>query len=155
MKDVVLTFVFGVCTPSFDIYSDLALIIELLPNHPDLSFALACPMIASTVFILPHWWQLEQTMHKKIYTFPLVILQFYYQYKMIQVLYLGIYKKDKQWKQQKDTLLKDVSSIGKIYFKVNINYGSMNLNFLPNYQTDLQVEDIIALFREMYNITSV
>lgn len=113
--DVVLTFVFGVFTPSFDIYSDLALIIKLANYDAKFAFTLACPMILSTIFILPHWWQLEQTMYKKIYTFPLVILQFYYQYKMMQILYLGIYKKTKQWKEQKDTLIKDVSSIGKSF----------------------------------------
>ena len=113
IKDVILTLVLGIFMPSSDFYSDLALIIKLA-DHPNYALTLACPMILSTIFILPHWWQMEKTLHKKIFTFPVVILQFYPQYKMIQILYLGIYKKDKHWKEKKDILEKDVSSIGRI-----------------------------------------
>ena len=112
IKDVVLTLMFGIFTPSVDVYSDLALIVKLA-DHPNIALTFACPMILSTIFILPHWWQMEKTLHKKIFTFPFVILQFYPQFKMIQILYLGIYKKEKHWKKEKDVLKKDVSSIGK------------------------------------------
>ena len=119
IMDVVLTFVFGVCTPSLDIYSDLALIIKLAINgFSGYAITLACPMIFSTIFMLLHWWQLEQTAYKRMYTFPLVIMQFYYQYKMIHIIFLGIYKKEQQWKKQKDILLRDVSSIGKFYIEI-------------------------------------
>ena len=119
IKDVLLTVIFGIFTHSFDVYSDLTLIIQMLRyDDPKFALALACPMIFSTLLTLPHWWKMEKNFYKRILTFPLVILLFYPQYKMIQVLYLGLWKKDGDWQKQKAVIEKNVSGIGEFYLNV-------------------------------------
>ena len=114
--DFLLIFVFGICLPSTDVYSDLTVIIKLSGASPHRAMTLACPMILSTLFVLPHWWHLEQSTFKKISTFPFVLLMFYPQYKMIQILYFGLWAKDNKWKKWKDIIERDVTSIGKILY---------------------------------------
>ena len=117
MNDALLIVIFGIFNPSFDVYSDLNLIIRMIGFHsnPKFTIALACPMICSTLFTLPHWWKMEKNICKRIITFPLVILLFYPQYKMIQVLYLGLWKKDGDWPKQKALIEKNVSGIGEFF----------------------------------------
>ena len=106
---------------SFDVYSDLTLIIQMLNyDDPKFALALACPMIFSTLLTLPHWWKMEKNIYERILTFPLVLLLFYPQYKMIQVLYLGLWKKDGDWQKQKAVIEKNVSGIGEFYFCVRV-----------------------------------
>ena len=116
--DFLLVFVFGICLPSTDVYSDLTVIIKLSGASPHRAMTLACPMIFSTLFVLPQWWHLEQSTFKKIVTFPFVLIMFYPQYKMIQILYFGLWAKDNRWKEQKDIIERNVSSIGKILLQI-------------------------------------
>ena len=102
ITDALLIFTFGICGHSFDVYSDLAFIIKLIGfGNTNIALAIACTMISSTLFTLPHWWEMEKTFDKRILTFPFIILQFYKQYKMFQILYFGLWKKDCNWRQKK------------------------------------------------------
>ena len=56
---------------------------------------------------------LEGNMHKRMLTLPLVLFQCYPQYKMAQILFMGLWKKDKKWKEKKISIQKDIGSIGK------------------------------------------
>ena len=60
--DAVFTFLFGVGLPSWDVYSDFGLIYGFLtgnidPNgetHPKYALAMLCPILLSTVFMIPY-----------------------------------------------------------------------------------------------------
>ena len=73
------------------------------------------PVLLAMFFILPHWWNNEKktTRWNKIFTFALVLLQFYPQWKMLNVLYMGLWKKDAKWKEEKEKLQRNVGSLGK------------------------------------------
>merc|ERR1719479_825659 len=64
-------------------------------------------------FILPHWWENEKktSNFNKIFTFILILFQFYPQWKMLQVLYWGLWKKDLKWKEAKENLQRNVGSL--------------------------------------------
>ena len=123
--DAVFTFLFGVGLPSWDVYSDFGLIYGFLtgnidPNgetHPKYALAMLCPILLSTVCMIPQWWNIERktSTKNKIWTFFLVLMQFWPQWKMIQVLYMGLIKKDPEWKKVKENLLRNVGNLGKSF----------------------------------------
>merc|ERR1712079_458141 len=61
-------------------------------GHPNFALAMLMPVLLTMLFILPHWWTNEKktTSCNKIFTFALVLLQFFPQWKMLNVLYLGL-----------------------------------------------------------------
>ena len=92
----------GVVIPTFDIYSDVSLIALLLSIVPSTSAGslrelqllvvtfgklMIIPLILSTLFILPHWLACEETLKRRLVTFPLVLLQLYPQYRFLRVLW--------------------------------------------------------------------
>ena len=81
-------------------------------NHKYFALAMLFPVILSTLFVIPHWWNQEKPKGKLLKTLPLVIFQLYSQYKMAEILYLGLWKTDKQWKAKKDFLMKEIGSLG-------------------------------------------
>ena len=121
--DALFTFLFGVGLPSWDVYSDLGLIYGLLTgniddtgeSHPKYAVAMLCPVLLSTIFLIPQWWNIERktSIKNKIWTFFLVLIQFWPQWKMIQMLYKGLIKKDPDWKNEKENLLRNVGNLGK------------------------------------------
>ena len=119
--DALFIFLFGVSLPSWDVYSDLGLIYALLTgdigseSHPKFAIAMFCPVLLNTVFMIQQWWNFERktSTKNKIWTFFLVLIQFWPQWKMIQVLYMGLIKKDPEWIKEKENLLKNVGNLGK------------------------------------------
>ena len=75
------------------------------------------PVILSTVFTLPQWWRIEgkSQIKNKIVTFILILLQLWPQWKMLQILYLGLIKRDENWKQEKDKLMRNIGYLGEIF----------------------------------------
>ena len=71
------------------------------------------PVILSTIFQIPHWWEIEANMKRRCCTLPLLILQFWPQSCMLRMIYAG-WKKDVNWAGQKASLQKNVISIGKL-----------------------------------------
>ena len=99
----------GVVIPTADIYSDVSLIALLLSIVPDSNFDLSnelahlastfgkimiIPLILSTLFILPHWLACEETLKRRLVTFPLVLLQLYPQYRSLRVLWWAFFRKN-------------------------------------------------------------
>ena len=136
--DALFTFLFGVGLPSWDVYSDLGLIYNLMSttisqsfvkigsktlltgnvrreSHPKFAIAMFCPILLKTVFMIPQWWNIERktTMKNKIWTFFLVLIQFWPQWKMVQVIYIGLIKKDPEWIKKKEYLQRNVGNLGK------------------------------------------
>ena len=81
-------------------------------NHKYFAMAMLFPVILSTLFLIPHWWKQEKPKGRLLKTLPFVIFQLYPQYKMSEILYLGLWKTDKQWKAKKDFLMKEMGSLG-------------------------------------------
>ena len=77
------------------------------------------PVLLAMLFILPHWWSNEKktTLCNKIFTLALVLLQFYPQWKMLNVLYMGLWKKNTKWKEEKEKLQQNIGSLGKFLIK--------------------------------------
>ena len=92
-------------------------------GHHKFSLAMLTPVLLTMLFILPHWWNNEKntTLRNKIFTFALVLLQFYPQWKMLNVIYIGFWKKDANWKEEKENLLRNVGGLGKFLKKCIIN----------------------------------
>ena len=74
-----------------------------------------CPVLLVTVLILKHWWNEEKyaSQKRKIFTFMLVIFQIWPQYKMLNVIYIGFWKNDHKWREQKEKLQRNICSLGK------------------------------------------
>ena len=88
-------------------------------GHPNFALAMLMPVLLAMLFILPHWRNNEKktTLCNKIFTFTLVLLQFYPQWKMLNVLYMGLWKKDIKWKEEKERLQGNIGSLGKLFEK--------------------------------------
>ena len=86
-------------------------------GHPKFALAMLTPVLLAMLFILPHWWSNEKNTNlcNKIFTFILVLLQFYSQWKMLNVLYMGLWKKDAKWKEEKERLQQDIGFLGKFF----------------------------------------
>ena len=88
-----------------------------LTTARNFSYAFMVPVFLSTIFQIPHWWKMEETMKRRIFTLPLLMAQFWPQSCMLRILYMG-WKKDVDWAKKKALLEKDVFSIGKILLKL-------------------------------------
>ena len=88
-------------------------------GHPNFALAMLMPVLLAMLFILPHWWNNEKNINicNKIFTFILVLLQFYPQWKMLNVLYMGLWKKDAKWKEEKERLQQNIGTLGKFFIK--------------------------------------
>ena len=126
----------GVIIPTFDVYSDVSLTAILLSIGPEDEFKLnedsftqemkflvfifgkimVIPLILSTIFILPHWWQCERTFIRRSVTFPLVLLQLYPQYRSMRVLWWAfIRKKSSLCLKEKHHNDSSISYVGKFW----------------------------------------
>ena len=83
-------------------------------GHPHFAIAMLTPVLLTMMFILPHWRYIEKNTSKfnKTITLILVLFQIYPQWKMLQVLYLGLWKKDVIWKEAKENLQRSVGNLG-------------------------------------------
>ena len=83
------------------------------------------PLTASILFTIPHWWRSEGTWFRRIITLPLLLGLCWPQYWAVRILVLGLCMKVSSWRKEKETVDKDVSSIGKTFgmclFKELIN----------------------------------
>ena len=84
-------------------------------GHPKFGIIMLVPVFLAMCFILPHWWKNEQntSFFNKIITFSFVLFQFYPQWRMFQVLYLGLWMKDIKWKEEKENLQRNLAYLGK------------------------------------------
>ena len=88
------------------------------------------PILIMTIFTLRQWWRLEKSWNR-LRTLPLVVFQFFPQYRALRILYLGLWKKA-SWRKEKDLYDRDLTSLGMYVLKY-LRLQSTNLN-----QTDLK-----------------
>ena len=84
-------------------------------SHPNFAVAMLLPVLMATISLLPQWWRVEKSTStlNKVFTFLLVLTQFWSQYKMLQILYTGLVKKDPNWKKDKETFLRNFGTLGR------------------------------------------
>ena len=122
--------VFNILLPSFDIYSKLAFSSSLLTYEPVckswyrdypncksqkqqiFGSMMLVPIILATLFVIPHWLKRENTTLKRILTFPLLVGQFWPQWQVLKVLKLIKERRTHEWREEKEKLEKEVSSLG-------------------------------------------
>ena len=115
-SDAILIVLFGICLPSWDVYSDVAFIVNLFMNdHPNFASMMFGPLTASILFTIPHWWRSEGTWFRRLITLPLLLGLCWPQYRAVRILVLGLCLKVSSWRKEKETIDKDVSSIGTIF----------------------------------------
>ena len=97
-----------------------------------------CPVLLSMIFLLPQWWifEKETSIRNRIWTFLLVLILFWPQWKMLQILYMGLFKKDPDWKKEKEKLIRNIGCLGKtesckLLLKNNAYYLKVNYLFTP------------------------
>ena len=71
------------------------------------------PILLSTIFLIPQWLKQEKPKNRILKTLPLLLLQLYPQFKFLEILHLGLWKKDSKWRSKKLELQKSVTYIGK------------------------------------------
>ena len=82
-------------------------------TSPKFGLLMLCPIIISTIFIFGQWLRIEDSPKEQLYTFPLLLLQLYPQYRTIKVLYMALWKRDIRWKKDKEMLERNLKSIGR------------------------------------------
>ena len=95
--DTFMIVIVGILLPSWDVYSDVALSIKLLtsgnPDAANFGWLMQVPILLSTVLLIPHWLTMEKSsLKRRLVTFPLLVLQFWPQSRMIRLLYFGRWK---------------------------------------------------------------
>ena len=78
-------------------------------------YAMLVPILIMTIFTLRQWWRLEKSWNR-LWTLPLVVFQFFPQYRALRILYLGLWKKA-SWRKEKDLYDRDLNSLGMYVLK--------------------------------------
>ena len=131
----ILMIVFGIILPSVDVYSDSFFSFKMFTfngtiarynptsgrmeffqvgSQPLFGTLMLIPIMISTLFTLYHWWRLETKWWHKLLTLPLVLVQFWAQYRTIRILILGIWYQIGSWRKEKKVFDKDLGSLGKM-----------------------------------------
>ncbi len=77
--NVVMLLIFGISMPTFDCYSDIQLgYVAVSTGHPNFAIALLAPMVLNMAFQVAAFWKYEE---QKAWTWPLLILQLWHQYR--------------------------------------------------------------------------
>ena len=80
--------------------------------HPNFGMAMVAPILLSMLFLIPHWLKFERDWKARLKTLPFLILQSYPQIKAIEILYMGLWKKDKSWKSRRDIIAQEIGCLG-------------------------------------------
>ena len=70
------------------------------------------PVFLSTFFVLYQWWKIEPHNSSRLVTFLIVICQFWPQYQMFRIIFLGLCKQADQWRKELDIYQKCIGSLG-------------------------------------------
>ena len=82
-------------------------------GHTKFGILALSPVFFSFLFTLSHWWKLEGNWKKRLMSLPFLLLQCWPQYRMARILYLGLWKKDKMWRSEKETMERNVGCVGR------------------------------------------
>ena len=125
----ILLIIFGLLLPSWDVYSDVFFSYSLFNTpyysywdsethsriyrtHSTFGTVILIPVLISTLFTLPHWWRIEGNWRQRLKTFPLVLIQFWSQYRVLRVLVKGLWYQTSSWRREKMTFDKDIGALG-------------------------------------------
>ena len=101
---------FEVVLPTVDAYSDATLVIPwYYAGHYKFAIAMTVPGVLNYAFTAYKWWSMEKRAEKK-WTWALLLIQFWQQFRALKVIRL-IYKKDPQASKKRQELMKEISSI--------------------------------------------
>ena len=80
--DIVMIILFGICLPTFDIYSDLAFCINYCNNiyvegHSLPKVLTVIPILIPLIFTVPHWWRLEGNFRNRCLTLPFLLVSWW------------------------------------------------------------------------------
>ena len=70
------------------------------------------------LFMIVHWLRMESTLKKRLISLPFLILQIWPQVQICKLLKMGLYDKHPQWRQRKDSMEREVSSVGKNWLNI-------------------------------------
>ena len=127
ISDALLIAIFILGLQTFDTYSDISLSYKLqsVKKHEDndsseieiLNLAgqiMLCPVVLSVLLTIPHWWKGETGIKRKILTFPLMLLSFYPQYRVLRILFFAFVAKDSDLAWEENHLFEEnVGFVGK------------------------------------------
>ena len=121
---------FNVLLSTADVFSDIYLTLKLFTgyhltkNHPKFGALTLVPLMLSFIGMAIKWFKIE-TMEgrNKLKMLPLLIFQFYPQWRALRVIYYARIKKDRRWKAMKEEFEDGISHLGK-HCQCN---GKMNL----------------------------
>ena len=127
ISDALLIAIFILGLQSFDTYSDISLSYKLqsVKKHEDndsseieiLNLAgqiMLCPVVLSVLLTIPHWWKGESSSKRRILTFPLILLSFYPQYRVLRILFFAFVDKDSDIAWEENLLFEEnVGFVGK------------------------------------------
>ena len=74
-------------------------------------YAMLAPILLMTIFSLRQWWRLEK-IENRLRTLPLVFMQFFPQYRALRILYLGLKKRTREWREEINVYDRDLTSLG-------------------------------------------
>ena len=121
LTDVIINSFFGIVLPTADVVTDLIFVMTLFTgkngkSHPKFAVAMLCPILLSMSFILYQWYQTEYKSTKskmyKILTCVMVIVQFYPQFKVLEIIWHGWRDPEFNWKNEKTKLMMNIGSLG-------------------------------------------
>ena len=121
LTDVLINSFFGIVLPTADVVTDLIFVIKLFTgingkSHPKFAVAMLCPILLSMSFILYQWYQTEYKSTKskmyKILTCVMVVVQFYPQFKVLEIIWHGWRDPAFNWKNEKTKLMMNIGSLG-------------------------------------------
>ena len=76
--------------------------------------AMLTPVILATFFTLFQWWRIEENWSNRLKTLPFVILLCWPQYRVVKILYFGLWKQVSKWKTENNILKKEIGHIGTV-----------------------------------------
>ena len=87
-------------------------------SHINYALTMLCPVLLTTFAMFPHWWKEEKKTStlNKIFTFVLVIMKAWYQWKMLQALYKDLVLKDSTGKKNKERYISNFGNLGMYQF---------------------------------------
>ena len=128
-KDLASILIFKILLPTIDVVTDWLLAVQLITGfnydpdcsqyfkeyHVYMGIAVLAPAVIVTLFHLHHWYHLEKKENGgdgRLKTFPLVVLQFYPQYRYMKLIYnFVVKKKAKRCEKELEFLNREISGV--------------------------------------------
>ena len=109
IKRIAPSIVFDVVFPSLDVYSDFSLILGWYMNgHFKYAISMTIPIMLQFLFTIYKWIRLEKMANKK-WTWPILLLQFWPQWRAIRIMRLD-FRNDSKIEAKKKELMREVTS---------------------------------------------